>query len=202
MTETAARPTNGDSERYTRVAVVLHWLIALMIVGQLAGGLFMVNLGQEQSSLKFQLFQWHKTFGITVLTLSLVRLGWRLTHKPPALPAGMSRWERRGARFSHIGFYVLMIATPFLGWLYVSASPFAESVPTYLFGVIPWPHIPGFAGLENRNDVAAAIAETHEIFAFAIIGLLALHIAAALKHHFKDRDDVLARMVPGVRRRA
>ncbi len=183
-------------DRYTLVAIALHWLIAFLIIGQLAGGLFMVGLPDAQASLKFQLFQTHKSFGITILLLSIVRLGWRLTHKAPGLPIGMADWARIAARLTHVGFYVLIIATPLAGWALVSASPYAESVQTFLFGLILWPHLPFFAGVEDRAGVTEAMEKLHALLAFAMIGLLALHIGAALKHHFVDRDGVLARMLP------
>lgn len=185
-----------DSSRYTSVAIALHWLIAIIVVGNLAGGFFMHNLPQEQQALKFELYQWHKSFGVTVLLLTLVRIGWRLTHKPPALPAAMPGWEKAAARAAHFGFYVLLLAMPLVGWAVVSSSPFADSVQTYLFGVIHWPHLPFFEGIENRKDVSHQFAEMHETLAFAMIGLIVLHLGAALKHQFINRDGVLAHMLP------
>lgn len=186
-----------SADRYSRGAIVLHWLIALLIVGQIAGGFYMEALPDSDAAAKFRFFQLHKSFGLTILALSLVRLGWRLTHRPPALPAGMAGWERIAARATHAGFYALMIGAPLIGWAYVSVAPF--NVPTVVFGVLPWPHLP----LGGTN---AALAETlsglHGAAAWGFIGLLALHVGAALKHHFINRDDVLARMLPIVRRRS
>lgn len=183
----------ADEIRYTRVAITLHWLIAFLILGQIAGGLYMHNLPNTAEN-KFALYQLHKSFGITVLLLSLARLGWRLTHAAPPAPNTMPDWQKLGARVSHIGFYVLMIGTPLLGWAMVSASPWG--IPTKLFGAIPWPHLPVFSTLENKEPVEEILKEMHEVAAFAIIGLLVLHIAAALKHQFADKDGVLARMLP------
>ncbi|GAB4520595.1 MAG: hypothetical protein Kow00133_07170 [Amphiplicatus sp.] len=187
------------ASRYTSVAIVLHWTIALLIIGQLAGGLYMTRIPDSEAAFKFQIFQLHKSFGVTILLLSLARLAWRLTHKVPPLPEAMPAWERVAARAAHWGFYVLMIATPLLGWAYVSVAPL--SVPTFLFGVVPWPHMPFFEGVSDREAVAHLFEEMHEYAAFAFIGLLVLHAGAALKHHFVDRDDVLARMAPFVRRK-
>ncbi len=187
--------------RYTSVAIILHWVIAALIIGQIAGGLLMVNLGESQSALKFELFQWHKSFGITILVLTFIRIAWRLTHRPPALPQGLKSYERALARLTHVGFYVLLVSAPVAGWALVSASPFAASVQTYLFGFIHLPHLPFFEGLENRREVAGQIAEVHKLIAFVMIGLLVLHIGAALKHHFLDRDGVLLRMAPFLARR-
>jgi len=192
----------SETKKYTIVAIILHWMIAILIIGQIAGGLFMVKVLEDGSSLKFELYQWHKSFGISILLLSLLRLGWRLTHRPPGLPEAMAGWERTGARFSHIAFYGFMIGVPLGGWALVSASPFASSVPTYLFGVIPWPHLPFFENVADRGALAAQIASLHELFALATVGLLVVHIGAALKHHIVNRDDVLARMAPVFKQRS
>ena len=189
----------APADRYTSVAIALHWLIAFMVIGQLAGGLFMRNLLNEQAELKFELFQWHNSFGITVLLLTLVRLGWRLTHKPPPLPPAMPGWEKLAARVSHAGFYVLLLVIPLVGWLIVSSSPFADSVQTYLFGVVHWPHLPFFDGVADRKALSHNFAEVHEYLGFAMIGLIGLHVLAALKHHFVDDDSVLGHMIPFVR---
>ena len=154
----------------------------------------------DGSPLKFQAFQLHKSFGITILLLTIIRLGWRLGHKPPALPAAMPGWEKAAARGTHIAFYVLLIALPLLGWLFVSATPF--QVPTFLFGVVPIPHLPGFEDVADRKAVAEQFIELHALAAYLMIGLVGLHIAAALKHQFVNRDNVLARMLPFLRRQA
>jgi cytochrome b561 len=182
-----------SASTYSRTAIILHWLIALLIIGQLAGGLFMENL--PPTSFKFELYQWHKSFGIMILLLSFARLGWRFTRKPPALPDGMKAWEKLAARGTHIGFYVLMIGVPLSGWAMVSASVY--DIDTVLFKLIPWPHIPGIpqeAGLEDTLKFA------HEILAKAVIVLLLLHVGAALKHHLVKKDDVLTRMIPLLKR--
>ncbi|MGE0183486.1 MAG: cytochrome b [Parvularculaceae bacterium] len=187
------------SDRYTSVAIAFHWLIAVMIVGQLAGGFYMHNLPKEQAELKFTLYQMHKSFGVTILLLTFFRLAWRLGHRPPALPAAMAGWEKAAARAVHIGFYGLLVVTPLVGWFVVSSSPLAESVPTYLFGIVPFPHLPLFDGVADREALSHQIAEVHEYLAFAMIGLIGLHVAAALKHQFVNRDGVLSRMLPFVR---
>ncbi|MEM9706401.1 MAG: cytochrome b [Pseudomonadota bacterium] len=192
---------SSETVRYTNVAIGLHWLIALMLIGQIAGGWYMTHVPEPFSALQFQLYQLHKSFGLMVLFLSLIRLGWRLSHKVPGLPDGMKSWERIGARISHIGFYVLMIGVPLGGWAVVSASPFAESVPTLIFGVVPWPHLPFFVHVEDKQALYALISRMHMVFAFTILALFFLHVGAALKHHFIVRDGVLARMAPFLRSR-
>jgi cytochrome b561 len=187
--------------RYSLVAMILHWLIALMIISLFAAGLWMHEAIEEPASraLAFKVYQLHKSFGITVLLLTLLRLAWRFTHKPPPLPIRMKSWERLLARVSHMGFYVLMLAIPFSGWAMVSASPLG--LPTIIFGLFEWPHIGPLAAIENKAPVEHLLKEAHELLAFAMIGLLLLHIIAALKHHFFDKDDVLARMLPLVKQR-
>ncbi|MEQ8935835.1 MAG: cytochrome b, partial [Amphiplicatus sp.] len=155
--------------RYTRGAIILHWLIALLIIGQLCGGLYMVGIPDAQASLKFQIFQLHKSFGVTILLLSIVRVAWRLTHQVTPLPEGMAGWEKIAARATHIGFYILMFVTPLLGWAYVSVAPF--NVPTVLFGVISWPHMPFFEGAANREALAESLAGFHEFAAFSKKGI-------------------------------
>ena len=183
MTQTQA------SSRYSRIAIWLHWMIAILIIGQLAGGKIMHLM--DPSSLKFELYQYHKSFGIMILLLSCLRLFWRLGHKPPALPTTMKPWEQRVANLSHKAFYVLVIGIPLSGWAMVSASTFG--LKTKLFKLIPWPHIPG---VPQSESLETQLKQAHEVLAIFVFALLLLHIGAALKHHFKDRDDVLTRMVP------
>jgi cytochrome b561 len=187
--------------RYSFGAMLLHWLMALMIVGLFVAGLWMHEAihEPETKAQAFKVYQLHKSAGLMVLLLTLLRLAWRFLHKPPALPVHMKSWERLLARLSHVGFYVLMLAVPLSGWAMVSASPFG--LPTIIFGLFEWPHIGPLAAIENKAPVEHLFKEAHELLAFSMIGLLLLHIAAALKHHFIDKDDVLARMLPLVRQR-
>jgi cytochrome b561 len=145
---------------------------------------------------KFELFQLHKSIGLTILILSLVRLAWRLTHPAPPLPDHMARWEKVFARATHVGFYLVMIATPLGGWVLVSATEL--NVPTLLWGVIPWPDLPGFDAMtaESRRAIYQRVEAAHGALAWFAVGLLALHVAGALKHHLLDRDTVLWRMLP------
>lgn len=191
--------SGAANTRYTSVAILLHWLIALLLVGQLFGGFYMHGLPRAQAELKFELYQWHKSFGITILLLTLIRILWRLTHKPPPLPERMPGWERFLARAAHLGFYALLLALPLVGWGVVSSSPFAESVQTYLFGVVHWPHLPFFENVADRRALSDEIAEIHEYLALAMIGLIGLHLAAVVKHVVMDRDSVLSHMVPFVK---
>jgi cytochrome b561 len=179
--------------RYDAVAIALHWIIALAIAGQLAMGWSMVAM-RPGSFLQFQLYQMHKSIGMTILLLSALRLIWRLLHEPPPLPLSMPAWARRLARFSHIALYVLLLALPLSGWAVVSASPF--NIPTLLYGVVPLPHIPVLASLSNKGAVEPVLKALHEIGGWILLALLVGHIVAALRHHFLLHDDVLVRMVP------
>ncbi|MEL7049912.1 MAG: cytochrome b [Pseudomonadota bacterium] len=190
-----------ESETYSGVAIALHWLIAMAIIGLLASGMWMEDAIEEPETqaLAFVVYQWHKSFGLTVLVLSLARLAWRFLKPPPALPSTMKPWETRVATVSHTGFYILMIGMPLIGWAMVSASPLG--LPTIVFGLFEWPHISWLANLENKKPFEDAFEEAHEVGGWLLAVLLALHVGAALKHHFVDRDGVLARMVPGLRPR-
>ena len=179
--------------RYTPVAAILHWTIAALIIGQIFGGMYMHGL-PNSSPMKFDLYQLHKSFGLSVLALSLVRLGWRLTHKAPPLPAVMPGWQKLVARATHWAFYALMILTPLAGWAVVSVSP--TDIPTKWFGLIPVPHLPFFAGVADREAAEEIIAERHELLAQIILVLLVLHVLAALKHALVDKDGVFKSMIP------
>lgn len=162
-----------------------------MIIGLVVFGLLMT---EEWVPKRFVLYQWHKTIGITVLVLSVLRLIWRLTHRPPSLPAVIPAWQRTASHATHGLFYALMIIMPLLGWAMVTASELP--IPTVLYGLIPLPDMPG---VPEADAVAARFRLLHEIGAKLFMALIVLHIGAALKHHFKDKDDILARMAPWVK---
>lgn len=170
----------------------LHWLIALLIIGLLVLGTVMTDLSPS-SRTKFQLYQLHKSIGITVLILSLARLGWRLANPVPPLPPTLQPWEAWLARATHVGFYVLMIAMPVSGWMMVSASPW--NIPTLLYGVVELPHLPVLSTLPDKKAAESALKSLHEALAWGIVGLLTLHVLGALKHQFVLRDGTLARML-------
>ena len=193
------------SPRYTVVAILLHWMIAFAILANLGLGWWMHSAIEhsETRSTAVAAFQIHKSIGLTVLLLSGVRLGWRLGHPPPALPAGMSRWEHLAARTMHGLFYGLMIAIPLSGWVYVSTQWRGDTplqVPTLWFGLFEVPHLFGLDGASHalREQWAGWSFDTHWALAWSMAGLLVLHVAAALKHQFVNRDDVLARMIPAL----
>jgi len=181
--------------RYTSVAIALHWTIGFGIVAMLAMGLVMTHVKLAPFT-QFKLYQLHKSVGITILLATALRLLWRFAHRPPALPDDMSRWEKGAAEGTHVLLYGLMIGMPLVGWALVSASPL--NIPTVLYGVIPWPHIPIFAQWHIKAQAAPVLARIHAYGGYALIGFLLLHAGAALRHHLVLRDDVLRRMIPGL----
>jgi cytochrome b561 len=185
--------------RYDAVAMTLHWLTALFILGLIGTGLVMGNTVQRATVLQYQLFQLHKSLGLTVLMLSLIRVGWRLSRRPPPLPATMADWEKRLSGIVDWLFYLLLLGLPLLGWAAVSASPL--NIPTVLYGIVPWPDMPIVGTLTNRRAVAHVLGDVHSDGAWIMIGLIALHVSAALRHHFILRDRVFFRMWPAAARR-
>jgi len=129
-----------------------------------------------------------------VLLAVALRLAWRLGHQPPALPPNMPSLERRAASAAHVLLYGLLFGLPLIGWALVSVSVLA--IPTVLYGVVPWPHLPFLSTLPDKAPVEAAFKLAHAYGAYALIALVAGHAAAALRHHFIVRDDVLLRMLP------
>lgn len=185
----------NSSSRYGAVAMTLHWLMAAMILFMLGLGLFMTSL-DEANPLTFPLFQLHKSIGLTILMLVIARLAWRLANPVPALPPVMAKGERILARLVHAVLYVLMIAIPLMGWAAVSAA--ALAVPTVWFGLFEWPHLWFLADLPRarKQVIDGQLATFHSLLALPLLVFVSLHTAAALRHHFKNRDDVLKRMLP------
>ena len=178
-------PNQSSPARYGAVAQGFHWIIAALIVTQftLAWMADDLPLGMH----KLALLARHKSFGMTVLMLAVARLLWRATHPAPALPDGMTRLERVAARGTHAAFYVLLFAMPLTGWMMSSAKNYSVS----WFGLFTWPNLIG------QNEAAFnALRSTHHILSYILFAIAVLHIAAALKHHFWNKDDVLLRMLP------
>ena len=176
-------------ERYTPAAIALHWAAAAFIVTNLALGLYMVGLPLSPQKLRF--ISWHKWIGVTILLLSAARLLWRLAHRAPPLPAAMRPWEARLARAAHVLLYVLFFAAPLTGWLFSSAT----GVQTVYLGLVPIPDV-----LERNKELAEVLKVAHHWINYTLAAVIVLHAGAALKHHFVDRDDVLARMIPALRK--
>jgi cytochrome b561 len=137
-----------------------------------------------------------------VLLLTLIRIGWRLVNAPPPLPDTMRPWEKRAAMANHFVFYALMLAMPLSGWAMVSASPLIKVHPTVLYWTIPWPTFPALpTDPDQLHADHKLFSTTHELLAWLAYATIILHVAAALKHQIIDRDDVLARMIPFLRRK-
>jgi cytochrome b561 len=182
--------TTSPITRYHGVAILLHWLLAAALIGIFVLGSYMTDL--PFSPQRLQLYSWHKWAGVVILLLSALRLFWRLTHRPPALPAqieqAMPRWQVIAHHATHHGLYLLFFAVPLIGWAYSSAAGF----PIVLFGVLP---LPDFVPVDKA--LARDFKELHEAFSWALMVMVALHVAAAAKHQFIDRDGLIARMWPG-----
>jgi cytochrome b561 len=180
-------PTTAPASNtgFTGVAIGLHWLIAIAIIGTFALGLYMHELPLSPQKLK--LYSWHKWAGVTIFLFVMLRLVWRLSHRPPEMPAGMPAWQRKAAAATHVLLYLLMLAVPLSGWLMSSAKGFQ----TVWFGVLPLPDL-----LDKNKELGDLLQEVHEVLNFTMAALVIAHLGAALKHHFIDRDDVLARMLP------
>lgn len=172
--------------RYTRMAIALHWLIALLIIATFFLGLTMVNMpGITPTKLKY--FNWHKWMGVTVLALAVLRLLWRLTHAAPALPLALPKWEKYAAELSHLALYVLIFAVPLSGYFYSLAAGFKV---VYL-GLLPLPVL-----IAPNPELKPILETTHYVLNMIMAGLVSIHMLAALKHRFLDHDDILQRMLP------
>ena len=172
-------------QHYTAVAKLFHWGMALLIVGLVTMGLVMTDM--ELSPEKLQYYSWHKWAGVSVFLLVWLRLLWRLVNPPPAYPSSMSKGVQRFAHAGHAALYCLMVIIPISGWLLSSA----KGVQTVWFGVLPLPDL-----LEKDKELGHLLHEVHESLNYLMLLLLAGHIAAAFKHHWIDRDDILKRMLP------
>lgn len=173
------------STHYTATAKAIHWFMAVLIFGLLGLGFYMEGL--PLSPTKLQLYSWHKWAGVTVFALVVIRLTWRITHRPPALPAHMSVLERTAAHGGHYLLYVLMFAIPLSGWLMSSA----KGIQTVWFGVLPLPDL-----LAKDKALGDLLQTVHMSLNLLLVAVLLAHIGASFKHHLIDRDDVLTRMLP------
>jgi cytochrome b561/polyisoprenoid-binding protein YceI len=179
---TESGPLTSDQVRYSTGAIVLHWLLALAMAFQIALGFAM----PQQGPYSFAPMQLHKSIGISILLLTLIRLAWRLVRRPPeAVEQG---WMAMAARSVHWAFYAVLMLGPLTGWIIVSTARL--HVPTVLFGVLPWPHLPLPASLNGP------MGEVHEALAWIAIVLFVLHVAGALRHQFLLRDPVITRIAP------
>jgi cytochrome b561 len=169
--------------RYTTVAIVLHWVIAAIVVAQFAFGWWMQEIPKSPPGMRAGAFNLHKSVGLVILALMLVRLAWRLGHRPPALPP-MPSWQTALARATHVGFYVLLLALPITGYLGSSFSGY----PVKFFGIV----LPSWAA--KNEAMKEWMSAAHLAIGWALAVAFSLHLAGALKHAVIDRDGVLRRM--------
>jgi cytochrome b561 len=175
----------NDTDSWGVPAQLFHWVMALLIFAQITLGLMAVSW--RMSPTKLALFFWHKSTGMALLSLLVLRLAWRLVNRTPALPADMPGWERAAAHASHALLYALMIALPITGWVVQSAA----NIPFRIFYLVPLPAI-----VAPDKALSEAFALVHRGFSITFAAVLIVHIGAALRHHFVKRDQVLARMLP------
>ncbi len=182
------------ANRYTRTAMVLHWVIAVLIIGNV---LLVWTVDWFPDTLVRPAIDTHKSIGITVLGLVLLRILWRLSHTPPAMPASYPKVERAGAHAAHLLLYGLILGLPISGWIHDSAFKDAAKYPLYLFGLVPWPRIAPIMALDpaTKEHVHSVWFQIHSTLAYILYALLALHVLGALKHQFIDKEPELQRMM-------
>ncbi len=174
-------------QAYGGIAKFFHWAIAVLIIGMIAVGLIMSDM--ENSPDKFKLIGLHKEFGIVILILACMRLGWKIIDISPLFPDSIHRISKFGAKAVHFLLYVFMFAMPVTGWLMSSAAGF----PISFFGLFVLPSL-----VSPDKKFAHDMAELHEILAWILIVLISLHVLAALLHHFYYKDNILLRMLPRI----
>jgi len=182
-----AEPRN----RYSTVSLIFHWGLALLVLAQVL--LITAHEATEGQPISREFTQVHKALGMTILVLTLARIGWRLMNPALPLPPGTPGWQKIAARATHVLFYVLLIGLPLGGW----ASSSAAARDISYFGLFNWPLLP----IPQSRELAGTFMDMHRLGVKVLYVLLAVHVLAALKHHFLDRDNVLHRMIPFIPRR-
>ena len=178
---------NSRSE-FGSATIVLHWTVAVLILGLILIG-FVMRRTDIDPALQFSLYQWHKSFGFTALGLAALRSAWWLVERSPAPPPGLGALEHIAARMAHGVLIVLALAVPLAGWAVASASTL--DIPSFYFNAVVIPHLP----LAKSEASEAFWAFVHAFLGYVTLGLVAIHAAAALYHHFIRRDAVLVRML-------
>lgn len=173
------------TDRYTRTAIFLHWLVALGIIGTFSLGIYMHDLPLSPNKLK--LYSWHKWAGMTMLLLAMVRLAWRMSHPAPELPLTMRPLARLSAHAGHFALYLLMVTIPLSGWLMSSAQGFS----VVWFGVLPLPDL-----VSKDAALGAILKDVHIVLNYTLLVAIIGHAGAALHHHFIKKDAILTRMLP------
>jgi cytochrome b561 len=181
------------TQRYTHMAMLLHWLIALGIIVNVALAWIWPHLADDHVRPAIDM---HKSIGITVLGLAIMRILWRLTHRPPAYPPSYKGWERTASHAVHWLLYLIMFAMPLTGWIMDSAWKDAATHPMFWFGLFEWPRIGFFLHLDpaTKNQIHDVFGGAHVWASYALYALFALHVGGALKHQWMDRERELQRM--------
>lgn len=191
-----ARSTARDvSDRYGPVAMTFHWIVAALIVCAVVAGLLAANADDAHVRALVDL---HKSFGLTAMALILMRVAWRMTHRPPAFPAQYARLERNFAHAAHLALYVVIVALPLTGYVHDSAWKLAATHPIVLFGLFEVPRIGAIQNLDPQTKewIHSTFSAAHTYLGYALYGLLALHLLGVIKHHLVDREPEMARMLP------
>ena len=182
-------------QRYGAIAQLLHWIMAILIIGMVVLGLYMEDLpitDKVPGQFGYTLYQLHKSIGFVVLTLAVLRILWRFVGPTPPVPEGHGALLKLAAHATHWLLYGLIFAMPISGWLYVSADSLSHSmVPTRFFNLFVIPNL-----LDADDDVRNFFRGMHGLLSNVLIAVVALHVAAALGHHVLFRDNVLLRMLP------
>jgi|SRR5579871_455934 len=183
--------------RYGAVAMALHWMIAIVLLINIALGLYVAEIMADSDPMHGTALQFHKSLGLTVLALSVLRVAWRVVNPAPPLPQTMAPRTRLLAHVSHFLLYVLIVVIPLTGWAMVSASRSALPLPTHYFGLFDWPNLPFFADLAGpeKRALHQDFNTAHLCLALSALVLVPIHIAGAFYHRGRG-DDVLSRMVP------
>ena len=181
--------------KYSKIAIYLHWIIAVLLIVNVILGWTAELL--PEANIRFAI-DTHKSIGISVLGLVLLRLLWRFSHQPPPLPQSFKKWELTLAKLGHIGLYMVMLAIPISGWMHDSAWKDAATHPMQLFYIVPWPRMSFIQNLEpafkeNLHDIFGAV---HEWLGLILVALFMLHIAAVIKHSLLDKKPIIDRMLP------
>lgn len=172
--------------RYTLTAIALHWLMAILIIAAFLLGLTMVDIpGLTPTKLKY--FSWHKWLGVTVFGLACLRILWRMTHTAPPYAPSMPNWQRKASHVSHALMYVLIFVVPLSGYFYSLAT----GVPVMYLGVVPLPVL-----IAPDPELKTLLKQIHYACNVVLLSVFCLHVLAAFKHQFIDRDRTLQRMLP------
>lgn len=189
MTDQAGTGNVRPVARYTRVAAVLHWAMAVLIVGNVVLALVAESLPEDWIRPGIDL---HKSIGLTVLGLVALRVLWRVAHPPPALPRDYPAWQKRASHSAHMVLYGLMVVLPVSGWLHDSAFKYADKHPLMLYWVVPWFRIGAVQSMEPvaKEEFHTVLYAVHAVSAYALYGLLALHVLGALKHQWDGAREL------------